>query len=277
MPVPLPSDGWLRVAIVDDEPLGRERIRTLLADETEVALVGEYANGEDAVAGMADSPPEVVFLDVQMPGLDGFGVVYLLRQVVAPADIPVIVFVTAHDDYALRAFEVSAVDYLLKPFDRARFRDALTRARTRMHERRVATTEDGAAVGLLLDEVRRLRAEQDAVQAERARMDARFVVRAASRLFFVRALDVDWISGEGNYARLHAGGKTHLVRETLTSVEARLDPRQFVRIHRSAIINVERVATLQPRTHGEYLVTMTDGSRLTSSRTHGGKLRSILK
>lgn len=277
MPPQSPSDGRLRVAIVDDEPLGRERVRTLLADEIEVALVSEYANGQDAVAGMADSPPEVVFLDVQMPGLDGFGMVYLLRQVVAPADMPVVVFVTAHDDYALRAFEVSAVDYLLKPFDRTRFRDALTRARTRILERRVATTEDGASVGLLLDEVRRLRAEQDVAQAERARVDARFVVRAASRLFFVRALEVDWISGEGNYARLHTGGKTHLVRETLTSVEARLDPRQFVRIHRSAIINVERIAALQPRTHGEYLVTMTDGSCLTSSRTHGGKLRSILR
>jgi two-component system LytT family response regulator len=160
-------------------------------------------------------------------------------------DMPVIVFVTAYDEYALRAFDVSATDYLLKPFDRERFRNALERARTRVRER--------------------------------GRADARFVVRFGSKVYFVRADEVDWIGGEGNYARLHTAGKRHLVRETLKSVESRLDPHRFVRVHRSAIVNVERIATLQPHSHGQYVVTMKDGARLMSSRTHSGKLRSLIR
>jgi two-component system LytT family response regulator len=235
----------LRVALVDDEPLGRERIRVLLSGEPDVSLVGEYRAGEDAVVGLRLARAQVLFLDVQMPGLDGFGVVSRLEAMLPPDDMPVIVFVTAHDAYALRAFDVSATDYLLKPFDRERFRNALERARVRVRER--------------------------------GRADARFVVRSGSRIYFVRAADVDWIGGEGNYARLHAAGKRHLVRETLKSVEARLDPHQFVRVHRSAIVNVDRIATLQPHSHGQYLVTMKDGARLTSSRSHSGKLRSLIR
>lgn len=228
---------------MDDEPLGRERIRTLLGAEPGVALVGEYRGGEEAVAGLADTRPQVLFLDVQMPGLDGFGVVQRLEETLAPDDVPVIVFVTAHDAYAIKAFDVSATDYLLKPFDRERFRSALARARARLRER--------------------------------GKADPRFVVRLGPKVYFVRAADVDWIGGEGNYARLHTSGKRHLVRETLKSVEARLDPRQFVRVHRSAIVNVDRIATLQPHSHGQYIVTMKDGARLTSSRTHSAKVRAL--
>ena len=235
----------LRVALVDDEPLGRERIRALLADEKDVTLVGEYRNGEEALTGILESAPQVLFLDVQMPGMDGFGLVQLLEAELAPDQRPFIVVVTAYDEYALRAFDVSAVDYLLKPFDRARFRAALARARTRV--------------------------------SERPRPEARFVVRLASRMTLVRAADVEWIAGEGNYARLYSGGRRHLVRETLKSVEARLDPSKFVRVHRSAIVNVDCVATLEPHVHGQYVLTMKDGSRITSSRTHSGKLRALLR
>ena len=235
----------MRVALVDDEPLGRERIRSLLRDESGVSLIAEFRSGEEAVAGMGARAPDILFLDVQMPGLDGFGVVQRLEETLAPDDMPVIVFVTAYDEYALRAFDVSATDYLLKPFDRERFRNALGRARTRVRER--------------------------------GRVEPRFVVRVGPKVYFVRAADVDWIGGEGNYARLHTAGKRHLVRETLKSVEARLDPRRFMRVHRSAIVNVDRIATLQPHSHGQYVVTMKDGARLTSSRTHSGKLRSLLR
>lgn len=276
MPPPSPPNHTLRAALVDDEPLGRERIRALLADEPNVTLIGEYATGEEAVAGVADARPDVLFLDVQMPGIDGFGVVELLQQIVPAAQLPIIVFVTAYDSYALRAFEVSAVDYLLKPFDRARFRDALARARDRVRERTSAAVDREASVAELLSQIKHLREEQDARNAERLRADARFVVRTGSKLFFVRAADVDWIAGEGNYARLYTQGKSHLVRETLKSVESRLDSRRFVRVHRSAIINVDRVATVEPHTHGEYVVTMKDGAKLTSSRTHSAKLRSLL-
>lgn len=235
----------LRVALVDDEPLGRERIRALLADEKDVALVGEYRTGEEALTGILESAPHVLFLDVQMPGMDGFELVDFLEAQLAPEHRPFIVVVTAYDAYALRAFDVSAVDYLLKPFDRARFRAALARARVRV--------------------------------SERPRPEARFVVRSASRMTLVRAADVEWIAGEGNYARLHSGGRRHLVRETLKSVEARLDPTKFVRVHRSAIVNVDCVATLEPHVHGQYVLTMKDGSRITSSRTHSAKLRALLK
>ena len=235
----------LRVVLVDDEPLGRERIRALLADEKDVALVGEYRTGEEALAGILETAPQVLFLDIQMPEMDGFGLVQLLDARLAPEQRPFIVVVTAHEVHALRAFDVSAVDYLLKPFDRARFRAALARARARV--------------------------------SERPRPDARFVVRTASKMTLVRATDVEWIAGEGNYARLHSAGKRHLVRETLKSVEARLDPRKFVRVHRSAIVNVDCVATLEPHVHGQYVLTMKDGARIISSRTHSGKLRALLK
>ena len=235
----------LRVALVDDEPLGRERIRALLTDEKGVTLVGDYSTGDEALAGILESAPQVLFLDIQMPGMDGFDLVRLLGAQLSPEQLPFIVVVTAYDEYALRAFDVAAVDYLLKPFDRARFRAALGRARARV--------------------------------AERPRPEARFVVRSASKVQLVRAADVEWIAGEGNYARLHAAGRRHLVRETLKSVEARLDPRKFVRVHRSAIVNVDSVATFEPHVHGQYVITMKDGSRIISSRTHSPKLRALLK
>jgi two-component system, LytTR family, response regulator len=235
----------LRVALVDDEPLGRERIRALLGEEKDVSLVGEYSTGEEALAGVLESAPHLLFLDIQMPGMDGFGLVQLLEAHLTPEQRPFIVVVTAHDSYALRAFDVSAVDYLLKPFDRARFRAAMARARVRV--------------------------------SERPRPEVRFVVRSASRMQLVRAADVEWIAGDGNYARLHSAGRRHLVRETLKSVEARLDPRKFVRVHRSAIVNVDCVATFEPHVHGQYVLTMKDGSRITSSRMHSAKLRALLK
>jgi two-component system LytT family response regulator len=235
----------LRVVVVDDEPLGRERLRTLLAAEPHVRLVGEYATGEEALAAIAGDPPDVAFLDVQMPGTDGLALARRVAERVPADRSPVIVFVTAYSAYALEAFEVRATDYLLKPFDRSRFRDALERARERV----------GA----------------------RAAAPCRFVVRTGARLHLVPADDVDWIAGDGNYVRLHGGGRSHLVRETLKSVERRLDPARFVRIHRSAIVNVGRIASLTPHVHGQYVVRMRDGARLTSSRTHSGRLRTLLR
>ena len=235
----------LRVALVDDEPLGRERIRALLGEEKDVTLVGEYSTGEEALVGVLESSPQVLFLDIRMPGMDGFGLVQMLATRLAPEQRPFIVVVTAYDAYALRAFDVSAVDYLLKPFDRARFRAAMERARARV--------------------------------SERPRPEVRFVVRSASKVQLVRAADVEWIAGDGNYARLHSSGRRHLVRETLKSVEARLDPHKFVRVHRSAIVNVDCVATFEPHVHGQYVLTMKDGARIISSRTHSAKLRMLLK
>jgi two-component system, LytTR family, response regulator len=253
----------IRVAIVDDEPLARERLRTLLEGRSDVELVAECADGREAVEVIGDVRPDLVLLDVQMPELDGFEVLEALRSVEPPIR-PAVVFVTAYDEYAIRAFEVRALDYLLKPFDRPRFEEAMERAMEGLR----ASTVSGDAVGELLA----------ALRAERGGgWRSRFVVRQQGRIAFVRTDDVDWIDAEGNYVRLHVGGRTHLVRDTMKAVESQLDPDRFVRVHRSAIVNVDRIASLEPYFHGEYVVTMRDGSRLTSSRSHGGRLRAMLK
>ncbi|MBV9879708.1 MAG: response regulator transcription factor [Gemmatirosa sp.] len=261
----------VRVAIVDDEPDARERLRALLADAPDVRLVAECVDGADALrtlSALASTPdaPDVLFLDVQMPELDGFGVVEALADALGTDALPVVVFVTAHDAYALRAFDVSAADYLLKPYDRPRFARALERGRARAH----ATAPDAS------DAPGDLRALLAHVRAARRHAE-RFVVRRDGRLYFVRTTDVDWIDAEGNYVRLHAAGTAHLVRDTLGGVEARLDPERFVRVHRSAIVNVDRIAMLEPYFHGEYVVTMRDGTKLTSSRSYSGRLRALLK
>jgi two-component system, LytTR family, response regulator len=253
----------IRVVVVDDEPLARERLRTLLDARRDVEVVAECGDGADAVQVIGELRPDLVLLDVQMPELDGFEVLEALRSLEPPV-LPAVVFVTAYDAYAIRAFEVRALDYLLKPFDRARFEDAIDRA----VERLGATAIAGDAVGELLAA---LRAERGGAWRQR------FVVRQQGRIAFVRTDDVDWIDAEGNYVRLHVGGRTHLVRDTMKAVESQLDPDRFVRVHRSAIVNVDRIASMEPYFHGEYVVTMRDGSRLTSSRSHGGRLRALLK
>ena len=228
----------LRVAIVDDEPLARERIRELLRAHGDIEVVAECADGRAAVAELPARAPDIVFLDIQIPEVDGFGVV----EALGTGRLPEIVFVTAFDEYAVRAFEAEALDYLLKPVTAERFEAALARARARL-----------------------------------GRYATRFVARDGARLVFVRAQDVDWIDAAGNYARLHAGGRTHLLRETLKSLESRLDPDEFVRVHRSAIVRVERIASLEPWFHGEYVVIMADGTRLTASRSYSARLRSLLR
>jgi two-component system LytT family response regulator len=247
-----------RAVIVDDEPLARERIRTLLADSPDWTVAAECRDGLEAVAVIEREQPDLVFLDIQMPELDGFEVLDALGPTV-----PAIIFVTAFDEFALRAFEVSAVDYLLKPIDPTRFRQALDRVRTRMS----AKVQD-ASVQL-----------EQLVQLWRARqhLATRFVVRDGGTISFVKVEDVDWIDAAGNYVRLHAAGRAFLVRDTMKAVEARLDPATFVRVHRSAIVNIDRVSALEPYFHGEYVVIMRDGARLTSSRSHSERLRALLK
>ena len=249
----------LRTIVVDDEPLARERIRTLLAEDAEVRVVAECGDGAAAIESVIQHEPDLLFLDVQMPEMDGFAVLQSLPS----EPFPAVVFVTAYDDYALRAFEVNAVDYLLKPLEAERFHATLKRVRERL------ARPGGAADS----ELRALRAQ---LQAERPG-PVRIVVRDGDRLSFVRADEVDWIDAAGNYAKLHAAGRTHLVRETMKSLVARLDPASFVRIHRSVIVNLDRIGSLEPYFHGEYVVTMKDGARFTSSRSHSERLRALLK
>jgi two-component system LytT family response regulator len=255
MPTPTPTTNT-RVLIVDDEPLARERIRTLLLEEPGVEIVGEAADGITGAESVLALSPDIVFLDVQMPGADGFDLI----EAVGSSKMPFVVFVTAYDRYALKAFDVHALDYLLKPFDRERFRQALTRARQQVHRTSGGEIE------------RRLAAIVEDLRPAKARTE-RFVVKSGGRIFFVRTAEIDWIEAAGNYVKLHVGADSHLIRETMNAVEHKLSPDVFVRIHRCHIVNIEQVRELQPWFNGEYAVFLKNGTRLTLSRGYRERLQ----
>jgi two-component system, LytTR family, response regulator len=250
----------IRTLIVDDEPLARERLRTLLSAEPDIEIIGECGDGPQAVESIRKDPPDLVFLDVQIPEIDGFGVL----ERIGVENVPVVVFVTAYDQYALEAFDVHAIDYLLKPFDEARFAKALARARSAVQAQR-----SGEVSERLLALLRGLRT------APTGRTE-RLVVKSAGRLFFLRTEEIDWIESSGNYVCLHVGSESHLLRETMSSLEARLDPTSFIRIRRTAIVNVDRIKELQPLFHGEYEVVLRGGARLTLSRSYRDRLQCLL-
>ena len=249
----------IRAAIVDDEPLARRRIRNLLAEATDVEIVAECANGKDAIESLEESPPDLLFLDIQMPEIDGFDVL----QAIGVDRVPAVIFVTAYDQFALRAFEAHALDYLLKPFDDERFLAALQRARDRIHQHQ----------GGDLD--RRLMALLENVRSDRGYL-RRLVVPSGHRNIFVRTEHIDWIEAERNYVRLHVAGKTHLLRENLTHIASSLDPAMFCRIHRSTIVNIDRIQTVESLFHGEYQVVLHDGTKLTSGRSYRSNLQALM-
>ena len=260
----------LRVVVADDEPLARERLRLLLEPLPGWEIVAECEDGARAVEAIAATAPDLVFLDIRMPELSGIEVVEALAAR-PDAPVPAVVFVTAHDAYALRAFDVHALDYLLKPVDHERLERALARVRAR---RAACAPTAAAGQGATLDPD--LRAFLETLR-DQHRYPARFLVRDARGLYFVRADDVEWVDAQGNYVGLHVGGRVHLVRETMRAMEAQLDPQRFVRVHRSAIVNLDHVQRLEPWVHGEYVVTLRDGTRLTSSRAHGARLHALLR
>jgi two-component system LytT family response regulator len=244
----------VRVLIADDEPLARERVRELLGNR-DLEVVGEARDGEEALRLIQSLKPDLIFLDVQMPALDGFEVLAELRADERPA----VIFVTAYDDYAVRAFEVDALDYLVKPFNRARFDAALQRALSR---------KPPAA--------EQLRALLDRLQPGR-KYATRFVIRTAEEIHFVRVDDVLWLESAGNYVKLHTAAAEHLLRGTIRELEERLDPERFVRVHRSAIVSVDAIEKLEPYFHGELVITLRGGARLTSSRSYSARLRELLR
>jgi two-component system LytT family response regulator len=249
----------IRAIIVDDEPLARERLATLLASEPDMEIVAQCRDGEEAVAAIQEHSPELVFLDVQMPQMSGFDVI----ETVGTEKMPLVIFVTAYDQHALRAFQVRALDYLLKPFDRDRFSEALTRARKQIE--REETGDLGRRLLALVKDLRRDQPRSD-----------RLVVKSGGRLFFLRMDEIDWIEAAGNYVRLHVGNTSHLLRETMNAIEGRLDPEKFFRIHRSRIVNMERIQEMQPWLNGEYAVVLRTGTRLTLSRGYREKLQERL-
>jgi two-component system, LytTR family, response regulator len=238
----------LRIVLADDEPLARQRLVDLLAQESEVEVVSACMDGEEAAQAILEERPDVALLDVQMPGLTGFDVV----EAVGAEDLPVVIFVTAHDEFALRAFDAHAIDYLLKPVAPQRFHAAIERARAQVAHRR--SNGGGPDLSALIQSLSSRKGYPD-----------RFAVRVGHRLLFVRVSSIDWIGAEGNYASLHAGKQPHLIRDTMTALEKRLDPRTFLRIHRSTIVNLERVREIQSLTNRSYVVILDDGTKLESS------------
>jgi len=250
----------LTTLIVDDEPLARERLLGLLSNESDIEVLGQCRDGEEAVSAIHERHPDLVLLDVEMPRMDGFEVI----DTIGPERMPMVIFVTAYDQHAIKAFQVRALDYLLKPFDRDRFSDALQRARTQIESQ---TNGDlGKRLLALMKDMKR-----DAPKTDR------LVVKSGGRLFFLRADEIDWIEAAGNYVRLHVGNQSHLLRETMNAIESRLDPERFFRIHRCRIVNVERIQEMQPWLNGEYSVVLRTGVRLTLSRGYREKLQDKLK
>ena len=245
----------IRTLIVDDEPLGRERIRALLASDPEIEVIGECADGRQAITAIEQRNPDLVFLDVQMPEVDGFSVL----EAICSECMPVIIFVTAYDRYAVQAFEVHALDYLLKSYDRERFSAAVQRAKEEIQRSREGVLNE-RLVGLL-----------ENLQAKKDRL-TRLVIKSAGRIVFLRVEEIDWIEAADNYVRVHAGKESHLIRETLQSLEKRLDPGKFLRIHRSFLVNFDRIRELRPIFHGDYAVKLADGTELTLSRNYREKL-----
>jgi two-component system LytT family response regulator len=250
----------IRTLIVDDEPLARERLSELLRHEDEIEIVGECADGRAALAAIKAEAPDLLFLDVQMPEVDGFGVVAGLSGTKAPA----IIFVTAYDKFALRAFEVHALDYLLKPFDRERFQKALRRAIEQI-KRHQPNDDLNRRLATLIAEIK---PESKAVE--------RLAIKTDGRVLLIKVEEIDWIEAADNYVNLHVGTESHLHRETLSALEGRLPSGQFLRISRSTIVNVERVKELQPMFHGDYVVILHNNTRLNLSRSYREKLSLLL-
>src|SRR5882672_2302643 len=249
----------IRALIVDDEPLARKRIYDLLRQDKEIEVVGECGSGSAAMELLERDKPDLLFLDIQMPEVDGFDLLDALE-----GSIPAVIFVTAYDKYALRAFDAQAVDYLLKPFNESRFQQALQRAKER-----IGKTNDGQMNAELLSLLKDVQAGRKPAE--------RLVIKSGGRVLFLKAFEIDYVEAAGNYLTLYVGKETHLIRETMQSLESRLDPRRFLRIHRSTIVNLERIKELQPWFGGEYVVILRDGRKLTLSRTYRARVQQLLE
>jgi two-component system, LytTR family, response regulator len=250
----------LRTLIVDDEPLARGRLRQLLDEEPDIEIIGECEDGVEALETIREQRPDLVLLDVQMPELDGFGMLAELGQ----ENMPAIIFVTAHDQFALRAFEVHALDYLLKPFDAERLQMSLKRARAWL-ERRGSDDLGSRLTAMLMD-----------LRGGAGKAQDRLAVKSSGRVVLLKHEEIDWIEASDNYVNLHVGKESHLLRETMNSLEQRLPSDRFLRISRSTIVNLDRVRELQPLFHGEYSVILRDGTRLSLSRGYRDRLSMLL-
>lgn len=257
--------------VVDDEPEARAGLCTLLARDAEIVVVGQARDGREAVSAIERLVPDLVLLDVQMPGLNGFDVL----AEVGPETIPALVFVTAFDQFALKAFEVHALDYLLKPFTDERFFEAIARAKSRLGER--AAGEQGGRLLALLDEYLGSATARDVSRSSPTQPLERFFVRSGDEVSFVAVDDVDWLQADGYCTLLHCGDTSHLVRGNIGSLETRLDPTRFARIHRSAIVNLKRVRALKDWFHGDCLLILENGAELRVAKKHRKYVEALLE
>ena len=248
----------IRTLIVDDEQLARERLLNLLRADPDMTIIGQCATGSEAIQAIKEQSPDLVFLDIQMPDGNGFDVL----ESIDLHQMPVVIFVTAYDQYAIRAFDVHALDYLLKPFDQSRFEQALIRAKSEVVLRN-NTNVNQKLLSLL-----------EHIESNKKHMD-RILVKSAGRVFFLRFDEIDWVESAGNYVKLHVGSESHLLRETMSEMERKLSGEKFVRIHRTAIVHIDRIRELQPWFNGEYIVLLTNGEKLTASRGYKKKLSEL--
>lgn len=245
----------IKTLVIDDEPLARERIFRMLSNETDIEIVGESGNGAEAISLIREREPDLVFLDIQMPEMNGFEVL----ETIVPQQIPAIIFVTAYDQYAIRAFDFHALDYLLKPFNRERFSSALNRAREQVNKKNLDERSE-MFVSLLTD----LKARKEYLE--------KIILRSEGRIYFLKTEEIDWIEASGNYIKIHVGKESHLLRETMNSIETRLDPNKFSRIHRSTIVNSDRIKELYPLFNGDYTLILKDKTELILSRSYRNRL-----
>ena len=254
------AESRVRTLIVDDEPPARKRLRDLLANERALELVGEAGSGTEAVRMIRAERPDLVFLDIQMPGTDGFGVI---REIAGDSP-PLIVFVTAHDEHAIKAFEVQAVDYVLKPVLEPRLKEAVRRAVERI---RGGARDTSGDLARLLERISQSAAPQP----------GRLPIKRDGSVTFVRTDDIDWLEADGDYVRIHAGKATHVVRDTIAEVSSKLPAERFVRVHRSIVVNTERIREVQPWFKGDYVLILNDGTKLRSGRTYRTVVQALIE
>ncbi len=266
-----------RALIVDDESLAREALLVMLGGDPEIEVIAECRNGKEAVTAIREQSPDIVFLDIQMPEMDGFQVI----EEVGAMQMPVTIFVTAYDKHALRAFEAHALDYLLKPFDHDRFNTALQRAKTFVRQQKLG--EISESLFAVLQNLK-LKTGESPTDADNIKPDQathkepidRVVIKSGGLIYFLKIEEIDWVEGAGDYLSLHSGSKTHLIRETMGNFHAKLDAQKFLRTHRSTIVNIDRIKDIRPLSKGEYIITLTSGRCLKSSRGYRHELQRIL-
>lgn len=255
--------------IVDDELLARKALHVLLSTDPDIEIVAECGSGIEAIARIRMLQPDLVFLDIEMPDADGFQVI----REIGVEKMPLTIFVTAYDKYAVRAFHARALDYLLKPFDHERFEEALLRVKKQIHQQKLGSTSE-KLLALLGD--MNVAAKNPAEQASGAEKTTRLAIKSGGRIYFIKTDEIDWVEATGDYVRLHVGNKAHLMHETMNGIHARLDHKTFFRIHRSSVVNIERVRDIQPLFKGEYIITLTSGVQIKSSRGYRQQLQKVL-